>query len=281
MANCGKCGTHLNDNDNFCEKCGSAVHDINSVMNDLKKARNSHEVVSKELTKLREKFNKTETECSELQNEASLKDRDIKNIINRSQQMADDFKKKTDSVNNAKNTIIAAWLITLVLAIGIAWGIYSILKKHYQDLLTQENLLRQEYDRLSENHTNSMQWWPISITDIVVQNFDNTEWVFLSEPGQDIYADQIKYFNVKINFDSRVYGNFDFYVKLWDPLGRLFTTDSSPPDYSFYKYTYNIYRGAGQSKDLDGLPGKFSPGQWTVEIWLNGVCIAARTITLK
>jgi hypothetical protein len=288
MASCKRCGAYLNDGDNFCEKCGSAVHDINTVINDLKKEKTNHELTSKELNEVREKFNKTNSEVSKLKNELhlkerelSVKDQDVEDTVNRCQQTLNDLKKEVNAVKGSRNAVIAVWLITLALAIGIAWNAYSGLEGRYSDLSIREDRLQQNYDWLLENYSNSMQWWPISITDIVVQNWDTDEQIFLSEPGQDIYAGQMKYFNVKINFDSRVYGDFDFYVKLWDPYGRLFTANNSPSGYSFYKASYNIYRANGQSKDLDGLPGTFSQGQWTVEIWLSGVRIAAKTITLK
>ncbi|MDR2786689.1 MAG: hypothetical protein LBB83_12335 [Treponema sp.] len=278
----------MNDSDNFCEKCGSAVHDINSVINDLKKEKNSRDLASKELNELREKFNKTNSEVSKLKKELTLKeqelrvkDLDVEDKVNHCQQMTNGLEKNINAVKSTRNAVIAVWVITLVLTIGIARGVYSDLEGRYRDLSAREDSLRQEYDWLSENHTKSRRWWPISITDIVVQNWDSKERVFLSEPGQDIYASQMKYFNIKIKFDSTVYGDFDFYVKLRDTYGNLFTAKNSPSGYSFHKDIYNIYRGTDQSKDLDGIPGTFSQGQWTVEIWLSGVCIAAKTITLK
>jgi hypothetical protein len=281
MIICGKCGASLKDSDNFCETCGSAVHDINSLINDLQKKTNDSALVLKDLNDLRKKLNNANSEIVKLQNELRLKDKNIQTTASRNQQILKDAEKKADVAKSAKKTIIAVWLITLILATGIFWGAYSDLERRYRDLSTREGLLSQEYDRLLENHSSSMQWWPISITGIVIQNWDDKKKAFLSEPDQDLYAAEIKFFNVKINFDSKVYGDFDFYVKLWDPYGSLFTADSSPPGYSFYKETYNIYRGTGQSKDLDGISGIFSQGQWTVEIWFSGVCIAATAITLK
>jgi hypothetical protein len=278
---CAKCGARLNGGDNFCETCGSAVLDINAVINDLKKEKNSSEAVSKELTDLRDKFIKKNFEISRLESELDAKDQDIKNTQDLHRRIADGLKNENAAFKSARNAVIAVWLITLALAISIAWGLYSDMERRYRDLSTREALLRQEYDWLLENHTISMQWWPILITDIVVQNWDNKERVFLSKPGEDIYAGQMKYFNVKINFDSRVYGNFDFHIKLLDPDGGLFSAISSPSGYSFHKEINNIYRGRGQSEDLDGLPGTFLQGQWTVEVWLNGVRIAVKTITLK
>lgn len=280
MAICENCGAYLNDNDNFCELCGSAVSNIISVIYNFEKEKNERERISGELKDLRNKLVKTNTEISRLKNELDAKDKGIENTQTL-QRAAGILKNKLAAAKSAKNAAIVFWLISLVLAVGIAYGIYSDLEGRYRDLSIQENRLQQSYDQLLSNYSNSMRWWPISITDIVVQNWDEKNTIWLSEPGQSINAAEMKYFNVKINFVSKVYGDFDFYVKLFDPYGRLFTNESSPSGYSFFSKTYNIYPGNGQSKDLDGIPGTFSQGQWTVEIWLDDVRISDKTIALN
>jgi hypothetical protein len=281
MAKCGSCGAYLNDNDNFCEKCGLAVNDINVVINDLKKEKNSHEQVSRELKELRDKFAARNTEISKFKNELSARDQYLEDVENRYQQAAGHLKNEFNAVKKARNVIIVLWLLTFVLTAGIAWGVYLDLERRYSDLSFREDKLLHEYEWLLRNHNNSMQWWPVFINDIIIQNWDAKNKVWLSEPGQDIKASEMQYFNVKINFDSKIFSDLDFYIKLFDPYGRLFTTDNSPSDYSFLAKTYNIYRGNAQFRDLDGLPGTFVQGQWTVEVWISDVCIATETIMLK
>jgi uncharacterized protein YraI len=123
----------------------------------------------------------------------------------------------------------------------------------------------------------------IKVTNLRVGNWNNGNWI--TQAGETLYADDIRYLKPVITYDASINRGFTFYVKIIDPDGYIKrNTNTSPAGYS-YSTTGNIKSGAGNSFTLNGWGrderGTYSAGVYTIEVWYEGVCLRSEKVRLN
>jgi hypothetical protein len=124
----------------------------------------------------------------------------------------------------------------------------------------------------------------ILITSIKVGNSTkDNKWI--NQPGQTLYAKDILYLFPVITYNSSFNGQATFYVKIIKPDGEIKQNpDISPAGYT-YSTAVSVTEGENKSLDLGGWGktegGLYSAGEWTIEVWYEGVCLCSEKIRLN
>jgi hypothetical protein len=94
----------------------------------------------------------------------------------------------------------------------------------------------------------------------------------------------MRFFNPVITVDSLTRGEITFYIKIFNQWGGLVRNQETSPEGYTKSKTTQISQGKNQAIDLDGWGsaegGFYSAGEWTAEVWYNGVCLRSEKVTI-
>jgi hypothetical protein len=197
-----------------------------------------------------------------------------KNQSDNEKQQKEDALKKTEK---GLGWAIVLGIIAVVISICVGVSKYNEMEGMYFSLRSEKNKLSADYEK-------SKKIWAINITKLEAGNADgNNKWI--TKPGERLEASAIRFFNPYITVDSLISGEISLFVKIISPYGTLDrNADKSPPGYTYSK-TCQVRRTNNQSIDLDGWgnadKSTYSAGEWTVEVWYEGVCLRSEKIRLN
>jgi hypothetical protein len=172
--------------------------------------------------------------------------------------------------------LIIAIVASIILGVNLSETRYdydneiSKLKQQNESLKSENSSLQYKFDNLREQ-------FPLKITRIELANSgDNYNY------GQKLYALTLKYLTPKIYFEN--------YLK---ESKRLNLTINYYDEYGVLEYNHSSGNRPNSevdlsktdtSKDLSGWGtesgGSWKSGNWTIEIWYNGVCLGSRRFTI-
>lgn len=113
----------------------------------------------------------------------------------------------------------------------------------------------------------------LQITDVQFGSTDfNNNWV--SAPGKPLKSTEVQYISPQIYYTSSSHQKKNVYFKFYDSNGSLMKDKTSPKGYSHqelveFKQGKSSYKCRGRRKEGNG---KFTPGTYKVEIWIDGKC---------
>jgi hypothetical protein len=206
--------------------------------------------------------------------EGSLKTRD------------DEIRQLKETMQKTKSGLIAAIIvgfIAVAVSIGVGVSKYNNLMDAYNGQSRKLTTAETEKSEL-ENLVNSFEWrWSINVTSIKIGNSNNGRQ--LASPGTSLNARDIRYLTPEITYSSLASRDVTFYVKIIDPDGDIFRNPSISPRGSTYSQQGFVTRGSHQKLGLDGWGngdrGIYWAGTWTVEVWLEGVCLRSEKVRLN
>jgi hypothetical protein len=197
--------------------------------------------------------------------ERLTKERDQSNTENR---------KVKKTLKQMKRGLIAA-IIGVVISIFVGYGNYSSARSELQYANYYGNQLARDFE-MSKN------LWVVNPTEIKVGNWGNNRW--LTQPGDTLYSEQMRYFNPVITCNAPFGSNVVFYIKIFDPNGNLKHDDTSPDGYTYSRAMW-VGQGDNQTLDLNFWenPGSsiYQAGEWTVEVWCNDVCLLSEKVRIN
>jgi hypothetical protein len=108
---------------------------------------------------------------------------------------------------------------------------------------------------------------------------------WLTQPGASLRAQNIRYLQPVITYNSPISGDVTLYVKIIDPDGTIFRNSSTSPAGYAFSTNSHIIRGSNKEIVLSGWGNASSSiyrtGQWTIEVWYEGVCLRSEKIRLN
>lgn len=146
----------------------------------------------------------------------------------------------------------------------------------------ENNSLQHKFNELQEQHNASKKIWFFNIDSIKIGNSNNG---WLNQPGERLTASNIRYLSPSTSISSKTGGSMTFHIKFFTPSSVLFRNEkTSPPGYT-YSHTVNLKQGYNENVFLSGWGNaersSYSPGNWRVEIWYEGICAGVTTVTLN
>jgi tetratricopeptide (TPR) repeat protein len=125
----------------------------------------------------------------------------------------------------------------------------------------------------------------LNITSMKVGNWSTESNGWITRPGERLTSAEIRYLMPDITVDSLTSGEMTFFVKIIDPWGGIFRNQETSPAGYTYSYTVQVSRKNNQNIDLLGW-GKsdesiYFAGEWTVEVWYNGVCLRSEKVRIN
>jgi hypothetical protein len=123
----------------------------------------------------------------------------------------------------------------------------------------------------------------ITITELAVGNSNkNGDWI--TQSGVTLNARDIRFLKPVITYNASTNEDLTFYVKIIDQDGNLDRNSDSPAGYT-YSTRGNIRGGTGNFFILHGWGseggGIYSPGEYTIEVWYDGVCLCSKKVRLN
>ncbi|GMO41423.1 MAG: hypothetical protein Ta2F_17350 [Termitinemataceae bacterium] len=180
-----------------------------------------------------------------------------------------------EAKNKNRKTVffVITSLIVITFVISVSNNIQT--KMAHNNLKKQYDILEDEYNYLLEN-------WTIKVDSISVGNASKSgNW--LTKPGNELIASEMRLFNPVINYTSLINSNAKFDIKIIDSFGTMVKNEKSPDGYTYAKTKW-VLTGGMHTHDLDGFgdgaSSIYSAGEWIVEVWYNGVCLKSQSITL-
>jgi hypothetical protein len=209
---------------------------------------------------------------------------------------AETLKEKLTKTKSGLTAAIVTGLIALAVSIGIGVRQYNevdhelsyeysqnySLRSQLEDLQSRYDTLESQHEALQSSYDTLLKNWVIRVTSISVGNWNNGQWI--NRPGDRLKASEMRFLNPVITYNSRFNEEVTLYLKIIDSNGQLYNNSSfSPSGYSFLRTT-TINRGNNMSWDLGGWGNTrqsiYSPGNHRIEVWYEGICIGAATVTL-
>jgi uncharacterized protein YgiM (DUF1202 family) len=135
-----------------------------------------------------------------------------------------------------------------------------------------------------EGYVNKDYLKKIRITSIKAGNVTiNNEWI--NHPGETLYAQSIRFLKPVIMYDSAMSGKVIFYVKIIQPDGVIDRNPSESPVGYTNSAEVSVTKGESKSLNLSSWGtdngGSYRRGQWTIEVWYEGVRLRSEKIMLN
>lgn len=122
---------------------------------------------------------------------------------------------------------------------------------------------------------------PLSISDIQIGNTDQNDKV-ITNFGDYIFSSSTMYLKPKLTYYGLTSGTITVYVKFYGASGKLSQGTQSPSGYS-YSCSINVHSGTN-SQVLSGWGGNdkgyWPKGNYRIEIWYHGDCLASKQFTV-
>jgi hypothetical protein len=200
----------------------------------------------------------------------------IERLTKERDQSNDESQKAKESLKKTKSGLYAAIIIGvigIVISIAVGYSEYSLM----ESALWSANYSREQLQTELESLVG------INVTGIKVGNWGNDSW--LTQPGEALYAAQMRYFNPVITYNAVLDGEITFYIKIIQPDGTLSRNSSVSPEGYTFSTTERISRGSNQTLDLSGWGNSdrstYWAGTWTVEVWFNNGCLRSEKVTIN
>jgi hypothetical protein len=141
--------------------------------------------------------------------------------------------------------------------------------------------LSQNIDILNKKNKKTSRERDDAVNSAKVGNWTN-RWI--TQPGEKLNAKDIRYLMPVITYNTLVNGEFTIFVKIINPNGTVKrNATTSPAGYS-YSTKGNILIGKENSFTLSGWgndnKSTYSAGEYTVEVWCEGVCLRSEKVQL-
>jgi hypothetical protein len=283
---CPKCGKTIKEENilaaqdialcGYCEEI-YAVSELGSQQPDSSEAKNKFtpEEGIEQLSKM-VSYKNTVISTMDAEKNHLIKTRD--EAISENQQLKEMLRKPHGGYKGA----IIIGIIGIVISIIVGYQKYNNMKNQYFSEYHSRSNLKSEYDTLLNNYEKSKSIWIISISSIQIGNWSNSRWV--SNPGEPLSLEKMRYLRPRITYNSNINGNESFFVKVIDPNGNLERDNNSPEGFTYRSERW-IYYGLKHSVEM-GIWGNNDKseyqvaGLWTIEIWYNNVCLISENFNI-